>query len=328
MRELHITDVHQGEAWKEHIKKYFDSVDKVIFHGDYFDNRQPTEKSDYKKQLKIFGEIMDLRKNNPDKVISLFGNHDNNYLYRSILADEQYLEIHKALIDNIKYLDIGYKGVDGWVSSHAGFSKTWVDDYLKATDRDEFDINELNETFHTFPWGLDYKTLREGFEFLSKDYKFIWNGLDFSEKGYDRYGDDTVQGPCWIRPAALLSDAFYPKQIVGHSPYAGEKPLIAFDNGNQLIIIDSYFHDGCCILSDEGPTDFLEWPRDKYTTLMKYEIENAWDIVVNNIKFSLGKEKEEKKNNTIYSDDFLKRIDDAIRPSVIEQIEEEERYKA
>lgn len=151
MKELHIADVHQGEAWKDHIWKYFDEVDKIIFHGDYFDNRQPTEETDYKKQLKIFNEIMDLKKSNPDKVITLFGNHDNNYLYKSIFADEQYLEINKALIDNIQYLDIGYKGVAGWVSSHAGFSKTWVDNYLTITGRDVFDMDALNEAFHTFP---------------------------------------------------------------------------------------------------------------------------------------------------------------------------------
>ena len=324
MKELHIADVHQGEAWKEHIKKYFDKVDKVIFHGDYFDNRQPVEKSDYKKQLKIFGEIMDLKKSNPDKVITLFGNHDNNYLYKSIFADEQYLEIHQALIDNIQYLDIGYKGVDGWVSSHAGFSKTWVNKYLKYTGQEVLDMDRLNETFHTFPWSEDMKTLRERFNTLSKDHKFIWDGLDFNKAGYDPYGDDKLQGPCWIRPASLLDDAYYPKQIVGHSPYAGEKPLIAFDGDNQLIMVDSYFHDGYCVIGDEGPTDFIEWPRDKYTTLIKYEIENAWNIVVNNIKFSLGKAEEEKKNDTIYSDDFLKRIDDTIRPAVIEQIKEED----
>ena len=322
MKELHIADVHQGEAWKEHIKKYFDEVDKVIFHGDYFDNRQPVEKTDYKKQLRIFNEIMDLKKNNPDKVITLFGNHDNNYLYKSIFADEQYLEINKALLDNIQYLDIGYKGVAGWVSSHAGFSKTWVDTYLTVTGRDSFDIDALNESFHTFPWAEDIKTLRERFDSLSEDLKFISMGLDFNRRGYDRFGDDTVQGPCWIRPASLLSDAFYPKQIVGHSPYAGEKPLIAYEGGNQLVMIDSYFHDGYCILSDEELTEFIEWPRDKYNTLIKYEIENAWNIVINNIKFSLGKEKEEKKNDTIYSDEFLKRIEDVIRPSVIEEMDE------
>ena len=30
-------------------------------------------------------------------------------------------------------------------------------------------------------------------------------------------GDEISQGPLWIRPESLLQDAYYPKQVVGHT---------------------------------------------------------------------------------------------------------------
>lgn len=38
-----------------------------------------------------------------------------------------------------------------------------------------------------------------------------WNGF------FSGSGDEITQGPLWIRPESLLQDAYFQKQVVGHT---------------------------------------------------------------------------------------------------------------
>ena len=124
MRILALGDTHGRSYWKTIIKENI--FDKVIFLGDYFDTREnisPTE------QIHNFKELLTYKKENPDKVILLFGNHEFHYL-RTILEtysgyqrynrlDIQEI-IHEALENDLMQLCY----INGnYIFSHAGISK-------------------------------------------------------------------------------------------------------------------------------------------------------------------------------------------------------------
>ncbi len=70
---LVLPDVHGRKFWKkpcENIENY----DKVVFLGDYFDPYD-FEKISVVDCIENFNEILELKRNNMDKVILLIGNH-------------------------------------------------------------------------------------------------------------------------------------------------------------------------------------------------------------------------------------------------------------
>ena len=77
-----IGDVHGESTWRKIVEKNMDA-DKIIFLGDYLDSfdKSPTE------QITIFEEIMKLKKENKNKVVTLMGNHDFHYL---LIPGERY----------------------------------------------------------------------------------------------------------------------------------------------------------------------------------------------------------------------------------------------
>lgn len=55
------------------------------------------------------------------------------------------------------------------------------------------------------------------------------------------YGNDTTQGPTWIRPGALIGDMYFDKQIVGHTEV--KKPFLLVKKGKyEIILVDSMDH--------------------------------------------------------------------------------------
>lgn len=72
MKIMIVPDTHGRDFWKQAIDS---DADKIIFLGDYLDH-YPDE-STYYHDIANFLEILDFKKNNPDKVILLLGNHKN-----------------------------------------------------------------------------------------------------------------------------------------------------------------------------------------------------------------------------------------------------------
>jgi predicted phosphodiesterase len=69
-----IGDLHGRDIWKRIVDENPDS-DLYIFVGDYFDSFD----IDILTQMHNFKDIIAFRKDNPDKVITLLGNHDFHY---------------------------------------------------------------------------------------------------------------------------------------------------------------------------------------------------------------------------------------------------------
>ena len=79
-RILVVPDIHGRTFWKAPVKKYIDEVDRIVFLGDYLDPYRDEDEEYYPEDVyKNWMEIIELKRNNLEKVILLKGNHDEHY---------------------------------------------------------------------------------------------------------------------------------------------------------------------------------------------------------------------------------------------------------
>lgn len=70
-----IGDIH-GESWWKELANDIDKIDLCIFLGDYVDSYTVSNEDMINNLL----DIIQFKKDNSDKVILLYGNHEWNYL--------------------------------------------------------------------------------------------------------------------------------------------------------------------------------------------------------------------------------------------------------
>ena len=185
---LVLGDIHGRTCWVDIIKK--ENPDKVIFLGDYISTHENISEEQQCSNLK---DILTYKEANPDKVVLLRGNHDDQHLGYSWAECSGYFDKVGKYMESIKdrfLVDTQWVYVEGnIIFSHAGISKTWFNTFAFK------DIRRLNNCEPS-----------ERFAFTPSSYS-------------DLYGDSTTQPCVWIRPVALISDALdgY-TQVVGHTP--------------------------------------------------------------------------------------------------------------
>jgi hypothetical protein len=209
-----VGDIHGRTIWKDIVTKELDSSNKFVFIGDYFDSKEDISSED---QIINFLEILELKRNNPDKVILLIGNHCFHYMgfvneeysgYQYGVANRINKILKQALDEGL--LQMCYKH-DVYVFTHAGVTKTWA-------DNSGVDINDLENSINTL-----FITNPRYFRFTVGD-------------NYSRSGNDITQPPIWVRPESLLADAINDViYIVGHTTV---KKLGLTENLPNLILID------------------------------------------------------------------------------------------
>ena len=211
-----IPDQHGEDNWK---KVLGIKADYYVSLGDWFDSFT----IDYDTQMQNFTEFIDFVKQDPEHRIALLGNHDLAYLQpanRGMLTSGHDIyyhdDIHELILSNIRYLQI-YFNIDGIVFSHAGFSKKWVERWMRE---------DLNDNIMKHLLSLSFINPTS-----------ILNAEDFNE-----YGDNTYQSPLWIRPYSLLHNSAYPIQIVGHTEMCSSAPIYAQYDNNKVIFCDSPHH--------------------------------------------------------------------------------------
>jgi len=191
-----IGDVHGESTWRKIVEKNMDA-DKIIFLGDYLDSfdKSPTE------QITIFEEIMKLKKENKNKVVTLMGNHDFHYL---LIPGERYSgfqEIMQVAYNEMveKYIKNGslqmcHYEEDNLLFSHAGVTQTWL---ANSGYKGEYNVKDISEFINNL-----FKTDLSKFRFT----------------GGDNTGNNITQSPIWVRPASLFKDKV-PNivQFVGHT---------------------------------------------------------------------------------------------------------------
>lgn len=213
MKLIALGDTHGRSKWKEIVERENDA-DKIIFIGDYFDAKDGGYSAN--RQIENFKDIVELKRNNPDKVILLIGNHDFHYLNG---VNEEYSSYQFGYAKDINavlqpvvdegLLQMCYKQ-DNNLFSHAGLTKTWCKNC-------GIDINNLQESVNDL-----FKSDITKFKFTMGD-------------NFSYGGNDITQPPIWVRPQSLVKDMVDGIVcIVGHTQVKEVTVL----NDDNLILID------------------------------------------------------------------------------------------
>lgn len=158
---LIVPDVHGRRFWKvpvyEHFQNFSDSSDdidrKVIFLGDYLDP-YGDEHISMLSAIERFEKIIELKREYPNDVVLLLGNHDWSYIMPEKFSTSRHDsffedEVHELFMNNIDMFQLIYQcdvANRNYVFSHAGLHPEWLNTYLGITD-----INRVAELFNQRP---------------------------------------------------------------------------------------------------------------------------------------------------------------------------------
>lgn len=223
MKIVAIGDIHGRDIWEKIVEDNQDA-DIYVFVGDYFDSFDVP----ISLQLDNFKNILEFKRNNKDKVILLFGNHDYHYL-DIVPIKEKYSGYQFYNAFDIKQLiNIGLsEGLlqmcyihDKYLFTHAGVSMKWL----------KINIQEYNESFHDLENSkLLEQTINDYFIYKPNVFKFAMGG------NFDECGDDITQPPIWIRPYSLKQNGLDKYiHVVGHT---NQRYGIELDN--NVLVIDA-----------------------------------------------------------------------------------------
>ncbi len=127
MKIITIPDLHGKDCWKSvDISLYY----KVVFLGDYVDS---SGKYTLEQEITNLEAVIELKKNHPEKIELLLGNHDILYLYfeRFAKPNSHYegKEAFTRIYTNNKALfSVAYQ-YQNHLWTHAGVSQKWLDYY-------------------------------------------------------------------------------------------------------------------------------------------------------------------------------------------------------
>lgn len=231
---LYVGDLHGNiYAFEKAVEQFEkEKLDKLIFIGDYCDDRERTNV----EILYLVEQLIKYKKENMDRVFLLLGNHDiQNYhfpeqAYRcSGFRPEMVHDLHILFRDNKDLFQIAH--LDGkYLASHAGITKKWFERYF---DRIGYWADRLD---------LDLETQ------LDKVLTHINNSSDawiLHTVGYPR-GGLGFGGPTWADESEMieyLGIAPY-HHIVGHTSVQSIREETHFKTSkNNKYISDMTFID-------------------------------------------------------------------------------------
>ena len=143
---LVLPDIHGRLFWKEPCED-ISGYDKVIFIGDYLDPygfEEITEES----SMDNLRKIIELKKQHPEKVVLLLGNHDLPYYsleyrelshYHSRYSCRHHAEMERIFADNADLFTLAYHQ-DNILFTHAGVLRGWYVETLGGSDDDSLDL--------------------------------------------------------------------------------------------------------------------------------------------------------------------------------------------
>lgn len=221
MKVLVVADIHGDPSWKE-ILAYHKEYDHIVFLGDYVDSLK------FKPAEIAYNllEIIKFKKDNPDRVTLLIGNHDAHYMkwlqapQGSGYSHEGFYRYYSIFSENEK-LFVFAKVIDGVLYSHAGATWKWVQ---AARTHGSFSIGEFDAdpvtAINNAGWYRNVIGTRRG-------------------------GSYDSGGPLWADALEHSSiNLAYPKQVMGHTPvktvahYENEDTMLVFaDNSQQSVTV-------------------------------------------------------------------------------------------
>jgi Calcineurin-like phosphoesterase len=195
MKLLAIGDIHGRDVWKD---INFLAFDKVVFVGDYADSYTHSDWQVY-QNLK---EIIDLKKQNFDKIVLLLGNHDIHYSHYPNHRCSGFREIAQYDLTELftthkDCFQVAYQ-IDNQLFTHAGISGSWY-----------------NQHYQTHFKGVPYDKIAERLNEMNDDE----NGQNaLFQVGKLRGGKEKVGGIVWADKLETQYDYLFGlNQIVGHT---------------------------------------------------------------------------------------------------------------
>lgn len=202
---LIIPDVHGRDFWRSAV--FGHEEDPIVFLGDYLDP-YPFEDVSAVDAYRALTDIITFKKEHPENVVLLLGNHDLGYLDSEICTCRRdypraYM-IGQALLENLSLFDLVH--ADGkLLFSHAGIAEDWVERNRQIFGAGDFDPLQLNTMLH------DAGARSQLFSALA-------------QVSYYRGGSDAIGSPVWadvdeyLSGAPLLDGYFH---LFGHSLHSG-----------------------------------------------------------------------------------------------------------
>lgn len=233
---LIIPDVHGREFWKEPVKVTLGATNaNIVFLGDYHDPYPQEFNYDEEcesRSVDNFKQILELKKQYPDRVTLLIGNHDCGYAIGDDICSSRMDRVHRRELEKIfeenrelfqiaAECDIAGKH---FIFSHAGILKGWADQVWgeEETSSPEFDVvEELNKAWWTDHYGIldalgDYDGYRGwgGYQYGSPVWSDIRSWIKVTPEetyGFNIVGHTQLQSPIVLGQIADLDcrKAFY-----------------------------------------------------------------------------------------------------------------------
>jgi len=261
MKVVAIGDIHGRTIWKEIVQKNMDA-DLIIFLGDYHDiypeKKEKEHSLEKMKSISNFFEIINFKKEYPDKVILLLGNHDTHYMYdvdRCSRWDRENNELLQTIFLKNKNLFQYVYQIDNYLFVHGGVLQKWFDEWesqLLNLGLKE-DLSNLADVLNAF--GNDRK---KGTQAI--------NDIPRLRGGYAPYG-----GPTWADSNELVNYAnrlqtlkgF--KQIIGHNKVREIFTKVDKEDENTSITMIDVLHNDKLKLEEKYLTlENIEELQQKY----------------------------------------------------------------
>ena len=198
---LIVPDVH-GRAFWHRAMELVDQVDQIVFLGDYLDPYSH-EGISFDLALEEFNKILEFKKEYPDLITLLVGNHDMHYIIKDFMDCsrrnmDMLDQLHKLYNSNLDLFNLIHIE-DDWLFSHAGVYKGWMDKY-------EFTLEDLNlKTFLGSHWPAleDLSMYRGGYNYVGS---CIWADIRESVKNELFPGYKQIVGHTQLNDKPYITD--------------------------------------------------------------------------------------------------------------------------
>lgn len=198
---LIVPDVH-GRAFWHRAMELVDQVDQIVFLGDYLDPYSH-EGISFDLALEEFNKILEFKKEYPELITLLVGNHDMHYIIEDFMDCSRRNtamldQLHKLYNSNLDLFNL-IRIEDDWLFSHAGVYKGWMDKY-------EFTLEDLNlKTFLGSHWPAleDLSMYRGGYNFVGS---CVWADIRESVKNELFPGYKQVVGHTQLNDKPYIKD--------------------------------------------------------------------------------------------------------------------------
>lgn len=218
MRTLTIPDVHGRYNWKQFVSDN-PMMDLTIFIGDYVDSFDKTNEEIESNLL----DIIQFKKDNMDKIILLYGNHDCQYALSQPTAfknkygcsgyrPDAHFKLYDIFNENKDLFQAAYQYKEH-IWTHAGIHRGWYEMRF---------IPEFNRHFEYFQGSIA--------DMLNEAFKFELSSL--FDVGYARWGSKPVGGIFWAD-----------KNETSHKPLKGYHQIVGHIKIDDIVSFSYPKHD-------------------------------------------------------------------------------------